>query len=176
MDMPELTNSNTLSDTEEESLYYLCGYCVQSLLKLGQLCKVCTDSMRVADSTHHPKSSYLRHKNFKDGALFEVSDEIYQEILKWENVIRQYEPQILKAKIAKVMIESCVKISSGCPVLTEVMSCHHPVLERLVKKFVNVRMHFLCKKATQALKSDTSIAFASPSMAMRDLASKVVLG
>ena len=73
----EFTTAGELNTAEENSLYYLAGYCVHSLQRLKRLCGKCLESLKHKEEQPHSKSSLLRLKNFKDGALFEVNETIY---------------------------------------------------------------------------------------------------
>lgn len=99
-----ISTNSELSAAEEQSLYYLAGYCIQSLKKQKQLCTVCTSSVQHTAKDSHKHSTLLQMKNFKSGALFEVNDEIYQLFKQWEVIVRTYEPQVMVAGIAKLLL------------------------------------------------------------------------
>lgn len=77
----ELNHSLELSNSEQESLYYLAGYCIQSLIKLNQLCDSCARLLKAVSP--HEISTFLHPKNFKDGALFEVSVTDFKLMWAW---------------------------------------------------------------------------------------------
>lgn len=84
-------------------MYYLAGFCVQSLLKLRQLCCNCVEGVKHTDDLPHPKSTFLHHKNFIDGALFEVSDSLYSEFMKWERVVKSLESKLKSPGVTQIM-------------------------------------------------------------------------
>ena len=70
-----LSTNCEISNLEKQSLYYLAGYCAQSLKKQRWACDSCTDCLRRGpDTPRHQFATLLAFRNFKDGALFEVND------------------------------------------------------------------------------------------------------
>ena len=167
LDVHELAAS--LSNAKEESLYYLAGYCVRSLGKLKQLCTECIESLKHTDCVPHPKSSLLRFKNFKDGALLEVKSDVYEQFRKWEGIVKSLQRRLKDPKIVLTMNQQCLLETDSSVFSTR--KCH-PVLERLVAKFISVRIHIMCKEATDATAA-RGVSLGSRSMAMRDLILKV---
>lgn len=165
IDVP-LASREEISAAEEESLYYLAGYCLQSLLKLKQVCEGCCTSLSNTSGVPHCRSGFLQFKNFKEGALCEVSGDTFALFKKWESVVRSFEPHLKNNHIGTLIASKCMEnIDMPC----ELPTCH-PILQKLVRKFVNVRLHILCKKHTSA---SQSVQFGSRSMAMRTLAQNI---
>ena len=166
LDLDVLSSCAEISAHEEESLYYLAGYCVHSLDRQKQICKKCQHSVKHLGPNPHPRSSYLRNKNFKDGALFEVSHELFAMFKRWEVIIRSMEGALRSPGIATLMANTCLEV---CPITITTPACHKIVL-KLLKKFVNARLHILCRKHK---KKNTEVPLGSKSMAMRHLVKKV---
>jgi len=167
-----ITVDQLLCSAEEQSLYYLAGYCVQSLKKLNRLCTKCIRILEHTDSVPHKHATLLRLKNFKDGALWEVNDKVYQLFSQWELVLRstlRTSNNLAKVpKLGKVLYQQCKEVATA----DEFHSPCHPVVERLITKFVNVRLHIFCATTNNDNKSNT-IPHGSKSMAMRALAKRL---
>lgn len=181
-DVPDtalLENVNTLTvsatcdlnNLEKQSLYYLAGYCAQSLKKQKWACESCVKVLeRRSDSPRHQYATLVMYRNFTDGALFEINDVTFQTFLRWETVFRKHEPVIKCCGIGKRMLDDCLTVTPDLPV----PDCH-PLIERLAKKFINVRLHIVCKQLTDKLNEDAAktVPMGSKSMAMRALVQKV---
>lgn len=144
-----LSERDVLTPDEEASLYYLTGYCIQSLKKLNQFCDNCLEWSK--NDTEHPHSILVLLKNYKDGALFQASDAIFQLVKLWEVILRKLEPELRRPNVKEYFVRQCeqtvvVDFTPPPP------SCH-PLLSRLLNKFVQVRLHFMCRKMNQVRKS-----------------------
>lgn len=53
IDFPDFTDDPCISGDEQQSLYYIAGYCIQPLLKLKQLCASCAVQLKMP-GVHHP--------------------------------------------------------------------------------------------------------------------------
>ena len=172
LDDLQLSSTESLDDAEKNSLYYLAGYCVHSLLRCNQICTNCADSIRHSNNdeiTAHPMSTLLRHKNFKEGALVEVGIDIFSSVLCWEDIVRSYETAFKARNICQRVIDVCLEKTSPPD---NIPSCHS-LFRKLVTKFVTVRLHIICKKKTAMQKRSTTIPHGSRSMAMRALAERL---
>lgn len=173
LDLPVLTLfSSSLTADEESSLYYLVGYCIQSLRKLRQLCDTCVDAIR--DTTVLPHSSLLLLKNYKSGALFQVRNDIFEVAKNWELVVRSMEPHLKLPNVKDLFVSQCNSAVSIPQELLSLPTCHN-VIPRLLGKFVGVRLHIMCKKLNAGSKTlgTSSGALGSKSVAMRHLVKKV---
>ena len=72
----DFTQSLQLNGAECDSLYYLASYCVASLKKLRQICDTCQPALLNTGDVH-PNATLVKLKNFKDGALCEVSYAVF---------------------------------------------------------------------------------------------------
>ena len=70
------THSLQLNNAECDSLYYLAGYRVTSLKKLRQICGTCQPALLNTEDVHL-NATLVKLKNFKDGALCEVSYAVF---------------------------------------------------------------------------------------------------
>lgn len=154
-------------ESEEQSLYYLAGYCIQSLKKQNQLCDNCLNALRHHGPTPHQLSKLLEFKSFKNGALFEVNEEIYRLFAGWERIVRSYEPRLKMTAIGKILASHLLAIDHAH---IKFPSCH-PVVSKLAKKFVNFRLHAMCKK--QSAQIPLAVTFGSASMAKHALVKNV---
>ena len=168
-----ITIDELLNPNEEQSLYYLAGYCVQSLKKLSQLCDKCLRPLKHVGDDAHPQSALLQLKNFKAGALFEVCNSVYKLFYEWEILIRSFlrsqEGNTKTPNLGKILTNRCMRVAVsehlGSP------SCH-PVGERLAGKFVTVRLHIFCS-TIDCTQQQPAVPHGSRSMAMRALVKKV---
>ena len=145
------THSLQLNGAECDSLYYLAGYCVASLKKLRQICDTCQPALLNTGDVH-PNATLVKLKNFKDGALYEVSYAVFDLFKQWEGLIRSVESNILAGYHSTKELFKSVGTITCSP---ELPTCH-PILERLSQKFITVRLHILCKKIDNSARSSSS--------------------
>lgn len=163
-DLPALTQLDNLTDDEEASLYYLAGYCVQSLAKLKQICGKCMEWAK--DTTEYPYSILVLLKNYKEGALFQCNETIFSAVKKWELTLRQLESQLKTPNVKELFLAHCRKVKIVKPNL----QCHS-IMDKLMSKYVTVRIHFMCRKLNSTA-SETAVPMGSRSSAMRALADR----
>ena len=161
------TDSLQLNGAECDSLYYLAGYCVTSLKKLRQICDTSQPALLNTGDVH-PNATLVKLKNFKDGALCEVSYAVFDLFKQWEGLIISVESNILAGHhLTRELFKSAAKITCS----QELPTCH-PILERLLRKFITVRLHILCKKMDNSGRSSllpSSTPMGSKSIAQHHL-------
>ena len=94
---------------------------------------------------------------------------MYEQFRKWEGIVKSLQRRLKDPKIVLTMNQQCLLETDSSVFSTR--KCH-PVLERLVAKFISVRIHIMCKEATDAAAA-RGVSLGSRSMAMRDLILKV---
>lgn len=165
----DLTSNVVLPNAEVASLYYLAGYCIQSLLKKKQLCKTCVDSiLHTGDGL--PEATFTLLKEYREGALVRCGVEAFDMLKVVEIVIRQTEPQLKSFNQPLDVIMGICHHNDSIEAV-RMMPCHN-IKEKLIRKYVSVRLHFLCKKL-RAEGRLASSAMSSKSMAMRELVNKL---
>ena len=167
----DFTVSAELCNAEKASLFYLAGYCVHSMEKGGQLCAVCVRSVRLSEEDP-AVSSLLRLREYRPDALFSVSKDIFKLCYTIELVIRRVEAKITTlSQPLQQLINKCLKLSAVENL--SLPSCHN-IKDKLVRKFITVRLRLLCRKlANSQTENSSTIALGSKTTAMRDWASKV---
>lgn len=151
-----------LSDAERSSLYYLAGYCLQSLFKRHELCDQCIASVKLPDGAITFGGVLTCLKEYRRGALFHATPSVFQLCQDVEHIIRQIEP-VIKETTLQCIVDNCLqqpRISSA-----DFINCHN-LKNRLIKKYVTVRMHIICKK----LQKDKSSSSSSSGMGSRSIA------
>jgi len=173
-DITVLSSCAAISAYEKDVIYYLAGYCVQSLSKLNQICNTCKVSIKHNEDEAHPHATFLKLKNFKDGSLFEVCDEAFYLFTQWEVIVRSMETYLRLPSIATHITTKCIEHAGLCIPKESALiipTCHN-LLRKLLTKFVNVRLHIMCSKAKVARRS-TSAPLGSKSMCMRHIVKSV---
>jgi hypothetical protein len=162
--------SDELGSLEKQSLYYLAGYCAQSLKKQRWACDSCISCLqRDPDSSRHQYATLLSFRNFKDGALFEVNDTTFNLFFSREVLFGQHQSDVKRDDICRKTLKEWLAVESALTI----PDCH-PLILRLAKKLLDVRLHILCKRMTERLEKPTAtVPLGSRSMAMRTLVQKI---
>ena len=165
----ELSARPQLLRGEESALYYLAGYCVQSLKKQHQLCDICVQAAKhVGDDPR--LGTLLRLKEYVPDALFDVNTKVYDICHATELRFRQLESRIKsitnprRAILQDMMKESVV-------MNTQLPECHK-LKQKLLFKFLTVRLQILCKKLRNQL-PNAAVSLGSKSAAMHELVNYV---
>ena len=170
----EFTSSPALSVAEEASLYYLAGYCVQSLNKQHQLCPICLCTAQLEATVDLASISSLTClKEYRQHALFHCSVDVFFVCRAVEHVIRQLQPSLgNRLQISKSSILNNCENSPDI-VATSFPECHD-FKAKLLAKFVNVRLQIICKQLrTDQRKCQQGFGLGSRSTAMREFVKKV---
>jgi hypothetical protein len=165
----EFSSTPQLLPGEESSLYYLAGYCVQSLNKQRQLCDTCVHSVKNTEEDSHV-SSLLRLKEYVPDALFSVSAEVFDICRKTELRFRQLEPQIKSISNPRQTIVQDMMNNDGVKNVN--LPVCHDVKMKIINKYVTVRLQILCKKLRGEI-STSSVSLGSKSTAMHDLVNRL---
>lgn len=153
LSMPDvsITSLESLTEDDEASLFYLAGYCLQSLRKQKQICSSCylqDDLLK-----DYPHTLLVKLKDYTQGALCRVRKDVFDVVKVWEMVVQKLEPQVLFNNIKKELVTKCLTATEDMIHDMTVPQCH-PVMTRLVNKFVVVRVHIMCRKLTASKKSN----------------------
>lgn len=143
-----LGDARSVSELDKDILYYLAGYCVHSLINTSQLCESCVRSLKHFDATPHANATYLKLRNYKDNSLIEVNSDVYNLFVTWEEAVRHCEATITRSSSSEI-IQRCQQSTISVP---DFPSCH-AVLSKLMKKFVTLRVHMICRKLTRTITS-----------------------
>ena len=148
-------------------MYYISGYCLQSPAKLRQVCTTCM--LPLVDSTVEEHSLLVTLKDYKDGVLCRVNSHVFQVFKSWEHVIRANEHRIHELRIKDKFITMCKDASIELQSQVPTFSCH-PILDRLLKKYITLRIYITCRKISR---SDNVIPMSSKSTAMRHMVGNI---
>ena len=149
-------------------IYDIVGSVIHSLKKKNvKLCSTCIEAVRWHGEGHHPLSLVVQLRNYKEGALVEVSDVCFKAILKAEITFRQTRDvletvehlDVLDFLVNKLMY---VWESSNIP------SCHD-ISRKILERFLTLRFKIYGLQCRQELDKDTrrERQYNSKSMAMR---------
>lgn len=159
----------SISSDEEAALYYIAGYCMQSLVKLNQVCQQCVQPLLATSLEEHSRLVDL--KDYTGQSLCRVSGQLYAIFRCWEHGIRSNEQYIHDSGFKKKMLKLCqLATATQCAELS-VPACH-PIISRLLTKFLVLRIRGTCKKL-QSAHRDQSVPFGSKSTAMRHMVQKL---
>lgn len=170
---PEITDDcifSIIEDWELLVLYYMAGAALRKCMETFKILRSC-DCVQVLSwqgSSHHTFAAVVLERNYKEGALLEVSDECFRAIVKCEINFRILRGSLLKEKNVDVVKELCKKStyvwkSIACPL------CHSDITEKLMVKYFVMRL----KQYGQRGKRDVAhilSKFSSRSIAQKEFA------
>lgn len=157
-----------LSKSEEQALYYLAGYCIQSLRKKKR-CSSCFDA--VTTSLKSPAAKLLNLKEYKPGLLCAVTDDVVTICHTAETIIRKFESKIYSTSQPRDnMLKECLRQPTIMNI--NVPDCHN-LKQNIVTKYITVRLQLLCRKLTLKETKPSGRGLGSKSIAMRQLAKKI---
>ena len=87
----EATCVDELGSAEENSLYYLAGYCVSNITKYDKVCDNCISRVSTSSVSCIDAARLTQFKEYKDGSLTHPAQQAYQVLLACELVFRQQE-------------------------------------------------------------------------------------
>jgi hypothetical protein len=148
MDSFTLTVQPSIPQSEIHSLYHLAGYCVFSLAKTCVLCEDCVNS--VASDGASTYDHLLSMREFKPGCLFRISDAVMENLfLKIESLFRSCSQLLADHKAAplyQILIDKASTVVSDF----KLPDCHS-IKEKIISKFIRVRLHFFARRQTALL-------------------------
>lgn len=123
-----------LNNLELNSLYYLCGYIISSILKNHKLCDSCIDS--AGSKTYDPKVKYSRLvslKCYRKKTLFFVNDKTFNFFLEMYIIITRYLPYIKQKNynIVTFLIEKLKSVE--CSTLKNCHNLSNKIKTRFIK-------------------------------------------
>ena len=104
-----------------------------------------------------------------EGVLCRVNSHVFQVFKSWEHVIRANEHRIHESRIKDKFITMCKDASIELQSQVPTFSCH-PILDRLLKKYITLRIYITCRKISR---SDNVIPMSSKSTAMRHMVGNI---
>jgi hypothetical protein len=162
-DVPRLT----LSAAEQNTLYYVAGYCLHSIVISQNVCDDCVLPLLLCNERDDVPCTLTKLREYRDGALFKVSKSVYDMFFDLECMFRQ---QISVVAKKCVKVELCNRAKLVCSDYS-LPNCHD-IKSKLISKFLSVRIHtYANSRSKMALKEKNTMG--SKSVAMRSLASKV---
>uniref|UniRef100_UPI00358E2E16 uncharacterized protein n=1 Tax=Myxine glutinosa TaxID=7769 RepID=UPI00358E2E16 len=175
-DMPNINlshaqNMTELSSAELASLYHLAGYCLHSIEKSQKHCAVCfTEAVKGAGEHDHQSSKLTLLKEFREGALVQVSNKVFDVILCAEFLFRQVEASLITGTNIKKEILTRVELRTKD---VDLPDCHG-LKQKILAKYINVRLRIYCQKMNDESKKKyartrTGGELGSKSMGMRKL-------
>ena len=160
-------SATEICGAEEAALYYIAGYCLQSLKKKKQLCSTCLPTTK-HDGTSLAEATLTRLKEYKADALFHCSIDVFRVLKVVEDIIRQLEPYVTTLSDARKSILTNCDQSPALAEITFSSKCHD-IKTTIIKKFVGLRIQIICKKLRALVKSaGKTSAMGSKSMQMRE--------
>lgn len=146
-DIPEVDlhigqTAATMTKDEENSLYYLCGYCISRLKLNDKHCSSCLESIQSSTPSNLFLAKLTNYKEYTDGNLVHPTVMAFQYIKTAEMTFRQYSSDdIINMKNVKEYLTSAVNSTATC-IFPE---CHN-IKGKLLSRYLNVRLHIFCKK------------------------------
>ena len=165
--------STSLQEWEKYDLYRVAGYILSRLIReknVAMACTVCSAFSTHLELVAHPYSALLKLTNFKDNALIEPSDAIFQIILAAEQKMIEMEP-VLPLVSSDLFVFSKEKLAPlvdrewGLPVC-------HSLDKAVIERFIRMRLRFSSLKPEQA-KDSKNPHLSSKTVAGHHLASIV---
>lgn len=173
-----LSKSKSVPDlcgAEMNSLHYLAGYCAHSVLKNNRHCASCKKGIILEQASSTDVGKLTKLKEYKEGCLVHVTQKVFDLLLKVELIIRGYEDDTLmnSRNAKKLLLGQADKETNTI----QIEDCHG-LKQRLINKYVNVRLHIFgkrmrCERRKEMEKSKSGSELGSKSMAMRKLVKKI---
>jgi len=144
-------------------LFHIAGYCLHVLRKTKQTCSNCFDAVTQSDPLPAIGSLSVM-KELHKGSSICVRGYVFDMLVLWERCFQMLKPSILHTTNTRAVF---VKNFQECSNVDVVFPTCHNILEKLQKRFAEVRLRFCCWDATRdkALKRKT-IHRSSKSLAM----------
>lgn len=140
---------STTDNLEDKSVYDLARWASFKIKKHVLDCDACTSCLTTPNPVL-PESSLTTFKSC--GGLTHPSKELFQLIKHTENVFRQHD--ISKANVVRTLVHEIMKTSLAAELSTKCSV--HNVTERVLHRYVQLRMHIRAAFITQHLtKGDT---------------------
>ena len=143
-------NDQELSVVEQDSLYNLIGYCIHSIRNTEKTCEKCLQEVTTSTSTadFHERADLTLLKEHTKGKLHSASDGVYEMLHQVKIMFRKAENHLMEAKNVKMILEKEAEILTRD---FKLPTCHD-IKNKLIRKFISVRLHFYCRKKNDQLK------------------------
>lgn len=169
---PEITDSDVLDiidDWELLPLYDMAGAALKKVTethKIDRNCS-CIQALSWQGASHHPFAAAVLEKNYKDGALIEVSDECFLALVKCEINFRILRSALLKESsvdsIQEIINKSLyVWENIQCP------PCHGNVPTKLMQRYLGMRWKQFQQKGKKDVAEMASV-YSSKSHAQKEM-------
>ncbi|KMQ85122.1 transposable element p transposase, partial [Lasius niger] len=166
----------SIPENDKYVFYRVCGYIVNKLREEKpsfRECNACLQACRHNSSEPHRYGKFNRMTNFKDGALFEVSNDVFELLLSVEEKIMAIETFLhtLKCDLLKLLEDKVctVTISPTSPLN---LQCHN-ISQEIIHRYIKMRVKLMSEKPSECHASKAaSSQLSSMSMGSRYLANK----
>lgn len=159
---------NGLDSSDSNSLYYITGWSLKAVKTTCDACCSSAISEKPLDLlAEHSKLTVL--KEYKVNALRHPTVLVFQMLQSAELVFRQWKSAITEVENVKSFILSKI---SPYVVNFNFPSCHS-VKDRILNKYVTLRLHIACSKVGESGKDESCGYLGSKSMAMRKVVKRM---
>ena len=166
--------TNSLSDADLASLYYLAGYIVSRVLKSNRTCDTCIPAIKCTDNVFvGDHALLLKLKAYKDGCLVSCTPQVFDMLQQAEKIFRAVNFNLLhhRKNVRKLLLTKIQEACADC----NLPVCHN-VKHVIVQRFVTLRLRIWAKDQRALLKDQVKRAgngeLGSKSMAMQMAVSK----
>lgn len=139
--------------SELNSLYNICGYILQSIIKTSSTCTDCVSAAGSKTPIYNSFAKFTSLKRFREHSLFFCSEVLFYFFLEMETIFRKYISIVCKQNIN--LKEFFFKKMSSLSV--DMPDCHK-LRSKIIKRFVMFRLKIYSKKygnSTKQLASKT---------------------
>ncbi|XP_042142352.1 uncharacterized protein LOC121833278 [Ixodes scapularis] len=150
----------TMSQPEENSFDYYCGYVVRTVVKNNATCDTCAAAVQVPTA---PANSLLRLKNYIPDALTCPSEAARSLFTICESVFRSLIPDLMHARGILDSLSARMAAESQCVQLPD---CHE-IKMKLIRRFCHARLQLFLREKSRELAAGAAERrdFGSKSMA-----------
>lgn len=150
----------TMSQPEENSFDYYCGYVVRTVVKNNATCDTCAAAVQVPTA---PASSLLRLKNYVPDALTCPSEAARTLFTICESVFRSLIPDLMHARGILDGLSARMAAESQC---VQLPNCHE-IKMKLIRRFCHARLQLFLREKSRELAAGAAERrdFGSKSMA-----------
>lgn len=159
VNIPNNIDSSTinLNFSEINSLYNICGYIMQSIMKTSTTCKGCIDAAGSKKPLYRSFTKFTNIKRFQEHTLFFVTEELFYFFLEMENIFRKFFP-IVSPQNVNVKEFLCNHIDSVD--FPNIPNCHK-LKSKIINRYIVFRLKINSKKCKTVSKRYASKSVAS---------------
>lgn len=163
-----------MPEKEKYVFYRVCGYVLFKLFKESHVlseCVNCLDACSHKGAEPHKYALLLRMTNFKENCLFEVSNEVFELLVKVEELITAVQPSLSKLKTDVIeFLEEKVCTVEIPPQLK--LDCHPNVAKEVIHRYIRFRFRYFSDRPSEERKVPHSADMSSLSSGSRYLAKR----